>query len=176
MTDFWFSRKFKVIFSKFIISGNQWNIQNLSAIINKFRVFNSFIYVQKGSNDSYARFPLWWLIIRVFAPNHTEVSGSTSLKANPYQRAIFILREISKIILFEQWKKISEMFKTIFKSIFKFRICSYFMYLKVLIGNNMRLYFWKFSQIKNRTQVRMGHCIVFWLDLWRKHHLCENSI
>ena len=77
--------------------------------------------------------------------------------ANPYQRAISVLREISKMILFEQWKKINKMLKTKFKSILKFRICSYFMHLKVLIGNNMRLYFWKFSQIKNRTLVRMGH-------------------
>ena len=43
-----------------------------------------------------------------------------------------------------------------FKSIFKSRICSYLMYLKFLIGNNMRLYFSKLSQIKNRALVRMG--------------------
>ena len=77
--------------------------------------------------------------------------------ANPYQRAIFVLWEISKIFFLEQWQKINKMVKTMFKSIFKFWICSYFMYFKVLIGNNMRLYFWKFSQIKNRTQVKMGH-------------------
>ena len=83
-----------------------------------------------------------------------------TIMANPYQRAIFVLRQISKMILFEWWKNINEMFKTMFKSIYKFRICSYFMYLKVLIGNNVRLYFWKFSQIKNRTLVRMSHyCI-----------------
>ena len=44
------------------------------------------------------------------------------------------------------------MFKTMFKSIFKFRICSYFMYLKVSIGNNMRLYFLKnFSYQKSHA-------------------------
>ena len=80
------------------------------------------------------------------------------------------------MILFEGWKKINEMFKAMFKSIFKFRICSYFMYLKVLIGNNFRLYFWKFSQIKNRTLVRMAQrpeirLVYLWLDwvLWWWH-------
>ena len=49
------------------------------------------------------------------------------------------------------------MFKTMIKSITKSRIYTYFAHLKVLIRNNMRLYLWKFSQIKNRTLLRMGH-------------------
>ena len=89
-----------------------------------------------------------------------------TLMANPYQRAIFVLQQISKTILFEQWQKINKMFKTMFKSIFKFRICSYFMYLKVLVENNVKLYFWKFSQIKNRTLVRIAHYILYIIHWW----------
>ena len=89
------------------------------------------------------RSPLYWLIL-------------TS------ERFLFC-EKFQKWFFFERWKKINKMLKTMFKSIFKFRICSYFMYLKVLTGNNMRLYFWKFLQIKNRTLVRMGH--INWISV-----------
>ena len=140
--------------------GNTWKLHQL-AVPN--------VALTSSISNQRTRWPgCWGSGLQIYFPpvplgiSLSATSESTSwplpsLMANPYQRAIFVLREISKMILFEWWKRINEMFKTMFKSIFKFRIYSYFMYLKVLIENNMRLYFWKFLQIKNRTLVRMGH-------------------